>query len=268
MGFKKFVFCFLVILVLSTASFGVVFSVVPPTIYASDNGSGGITVVGSSWTYNVQIKIYWDVQAADHLLATPTADWTGSFTVTIPSSSAVSLGTHMIIAVQGAKTATTPYNVNAVTPPDDRTLNQISQGNTGIQSQLTDIQSQLSFGFSNLNTKIDSIKSLQILFFNSSEYAFHVNDEAKFSRISASQAVIFIVTIKTSGLTGDNHVHVDGLDDQKTYKDYSGDDILQDTLIFPSHFMVIARYDAESNVVTVDWSIMVLGTPGTTLSIT
>lgn len=124
MSLKKSYGLLFVLLLTPLVVVGVVQSVGPPTI-SVNLSSYGIYVYGSGWTANAPVILYYDVEDADHMVATVTANYAGNFQAYIPTNYVASVDAHTVIAVQGADKATAVHNVGAASPPDDRLLNPI-----------------------------------------------------------------------------------------------------------------------------------------------
>ena len=236
----------------------------PPTLSispSSGDSNTAINLYGTGWTSSPSVSVYWDSVAPENLIALIPGSH-GQLSVTLPEITTATVGTHTIIAVQGVNSATAQFDVTAVPPPN----NQVSDQVQNLQNQITNLQSQLSSSVSTIESKIDGIKSLQILNFYSGQYNFTSNNVAPGTDITASKPAVFIITVNLNGLSGDDSVQIGG--DGVYYKSYNGDNSqLTDTVIFAGNATNIGRYDTEGNAIGLHWTIMVLGTPGTVLTV-
>ena len=138
MRFKKSFGLLFVLLLTPLVLAGVVQSVGPPTIYVNVS-SYGITVYGNNWTPYTDVTLFYDVEDAAHMVAVVEANYGGYFQTNIPTDYIPTVGTHTVIAVQGADKVTAVHNVGVVAPPDDRLLNPI----LSIKDKLDDVYSEV-----------------------------------------------------------------------------------------------------------------------------
>jgi len=166
MGFKRFSLCFIAIIILSAFAFSRVTAGTNATLSATvdySSGVGVISISGSWWASTPVVNVYWDVQDANHQIAqcTPMGG-TIMATVSIPDTP---LGLHHVIGVQGTTTVTIPFTLTAVSPADDRLLNQVIQANNGISTANNGINqanseiNQVNNGINQANTGISQANS-------------------------------------------------------------------------------------------------------------
>lgn len=300
MRLKKSFVALLVLLISVSSLAAIVRSLPVPSLIASTTATG-VKVQGSGWTANAAVTLYYDVMDDSHKVCETTTDYSGSFTASFPLAGTTE-GTHKVFAVQGATLTQVTFNVGSTSPPDDRLLNpilaiqnnlaaigtnlafyynnlQTSLGtiNTEVNSWFSNIDKNLQGNFSNIEGKQDN-SATQMLYFHSDSVIVDGqpnNPLGKTVVISANKHAVFIFAVQV--------VFVDTPGDEVTFTletvptnvflaDFlpggGRQQLKQFTVAGDAVAFNAVAADVPLNNVIVVYSVMVEGTPGTTVTLT
>lgn len=269
MRLKKSIVVLLILLISVPLLAGIAHSASPPTISASGGSGSDARVQGSSWTPNAAVTIYWDTEDANHKVAQVMTDYGGSFYVNFPLENQI-VGVHTVIAVQGSRRATTTFNVGTTSPPDDRLLNPINSINNFLQnnigSKLTSIDSKLN----GIEDKLDNSATQMLRYYNAM-YSFKSPGSTAPISIETDKPAVFIVSIALNFLDGSDKLQIFLLSSPgagnvlEKFDVTTGGDFQSKEFTSAGYGILLT---AEThNQLTVTWTVMVQGTPGTVVTV-
>jgi hypothetical protein len=289
MRVKKSFGLLLVLLVVPLAFAGIARSTAAASLTISP-ASGGLYASGNGWTPNVLVTFYFDTEDVAHVVTTVKASSAGSFGLLyLAIGNNVAYGPHTVIARQGANLATATYNPSSVNPPDDRLLNPILAINTEVGKIEAKLDSGGSFfefvnqWFNHLDAKVsdvgDKVDAVEDKLDDAAVilgyYQGHqlLVSSGTVIRIAADKPVLFVVSLRADNLDGADYAYVwkdreAGSYAFVVYLTSADAPYPHESVTFAGRAMEIGAGVASGTVDIWDYNVMVMGMPGTVLTVT